>query len=449
MTYFGLSYYLLAACVAVLFYVGARAVRMPLVSYSAFTFMVAFVGHILPGYYIATGNALPIVYRGFDIEVYWIYVVFALVLPAGLLLGQVLAGDIRLNIVRRGSDRSRAWLVAAAMIVYGLLYIRWLGTVPLNDLLFGSHDLLQTVIRRVQITHQLGEMENLPVLFQYWRVVLQMFSLIVFIYFAQYLRRGAINRAVLWVMFALLTYAYLFTLEKAPYLYALTALYLLRAERTFRLRSALLFAGVALLAVYVMYVTFMGSSTEVWYEPFAEIGQRISAQSASVYAQIEYVRDNGFIGVRGIDLQFARRLFDNDYIDLSVWAFRRLSTEYVKLGVIGAAGGNAFAQLYFMFSWLATPLFFVTVFIYGFVDRVFSNTINSGALDDRTAMIVRSFYVALIPFTALGFAGSVFTVFGAPILLNSSLILLLAFFAGYVKFSNIKLIAPRLRPATT
>ena len=422
---------------------------MPLVSYSAFTFMVAFVGHILPGYYIATGNALPIVYRGFDIEVYWIYVVFALVLPAGLLLGQVLAGDIRLNIVRRGSDRSRAWLVVAAMIVYGLLYIRWLGTVPLNDLLFGSHDLLQTVIRRVQITHQLGEMENLPVLFQYWRVVLQMFSLIVFIYFAQYLRRGAINRAVLWVMFALLTYAYLFTLEKAPYLYALTALYLLRAERTFRLRSALLFAGVALLAVYVMYVTFMGSNTEVWYEPFAEIGQRISAQSASVYAQIEYVRDNGFIGVRGIDLQFARRLFDNDYIDLSVWAFRRLSTEYVKLGVIGAAGGNAFAQLYFMFSWLATPLFFVTVFIYGFVDRVFSNTINSGALDDRTAMIVRSFYVALIPFTALGFAGSVFTVFGAPILLNSSLILLLAFFAGYVKFSHIKLIAPRLRPATT
>jgi hypothetical protein len=448
-TYFGLSYYLLAGCVAILFLYAARAIRMPLVSYSAFTFLVALVGHILPGYYVATGNALPIVYHGFDIEVYWIYVVFSIVLPAGLLVGQVLAANIRLNVTRRGSEHSRVWLVAAAMIIYGLLYIRWLGTVPLNDLLFGSHDLLQTVIRRVQITHQLGEMESLPVVFQYWRVVLQMFSLIIFIYFAQYLRQGAINRAVLFAMFVLLTYAYVFTLEKAPYLYALTALYLLRADRTFRVRSALLFVGVGLLAVYVMYVTFMGSSTEVWYEPFSEIGQRISAQSASVYAQVEYVRDNGFIWLRGIDLQFARRLLDNDYIDLSVWAFRRLSAEYVKLGVIGAAGGNAFAQLYFMFSWLAIPLFFVTVFIYGFVDRVFSNTINSGALDKRTAMVVRSFYIALIPFTALGFAGSVFTVFGAPMLLNSSLILLIVFFSGYVKFSNIRLIAPRLRPAIT
>jgi hypothetical protein len=446
-TYFGVSYYIIATCVAIVFLIAARAIRMPLVSYASFTFLVAFVGHILPGYYIAMGKALPSIDRGFDLEVYWIYLAFTLALPAGLLMGHLLGANVGLNLRLRRNEHWRVWLVAAGTLIYGLLYIHWLGTVPLNDLLFGSHDLLAVVVRRVQITHQLGGMENLPVLFQYWRVVLQMFALILFIYFVQYLGRGTINRAVMVVMFALLTYAYVFTLEKAPYLYALTALYLLRAERTFRVRSALLFAGVGLLAVYVMYVSFMGSSTEVWYEPFAEIGSRISAQSASVYAQIEYVRDNGFIWLRGLDLQFARRFFDNDYIDLSVWAFRELSPEYVKLGVVGAAGGNAFAQLYFMFSWLALPFFFVAVVAYGFADRVVANTINSDLLDKRTTMIVRSFYIALIPFTALGFAGSVFTVFGVPTLLNSALILLIIFFAGYVKISSIQLILPRLSPS--
>jgi hypothetical protein len=447
MTFLATAYYVIVACCMVLFIVFARATRMRLVSYAAFTFAFALIVHMLPGYYIATGQALPLIDRGFDVEVYWIYLTFVLSLPVGLALGHFCASDLRLETKEQESAPLRVWLALAGILVYGLLYFRWLGDIPLNNILMGSRDLLAAVIRRVEITHQLGQIQTLPVLFQYWRVVVQLFALVMFVYFLQYIGRGAVNRAFLIVLFILLTYGFVFTLEKAPYMYAITALFLLRAERPLRIRSALLFLGGGLLAVYFMFVLFMGTSTETWYGPLKDIAERVSLQSASVYAQIEYVRANDFIWLRGIDLQFARRFIDNDYIDLSVWSFSQLSPQYAKMGVIGAAGGNAYAQLYFMFSWVALPIFLTLVTLYGFADRVVANTLRDKSLPARTAAILRSFYVALIPFTAVGFVGSVFALFGAPLLLNSAYILVLMFFAFFIRSLSVRLVRSRLMVA--
>jgi len=345
-----------------------------------------------------------------------------------------------LEVREQDAITQRAWLALIAIVIYGFLYLRWLGNVPLNDVLFGSHDLLAAIIRRVEITHQLGQMQSLPLVFQYWRVVMQFFGLVLFVYFTQYLGRGTVNRVLLVLLFVLLTYGYVFTLEKAPFVYAITALFLLRADREFRLGPALAFGGASLAVVYVMYVFFMGASTETWYEPFRDMGERVSLQSASVYSQIGYVRANDFIWLRGIDLQFARRLIDNDYIDLSVWSFSELSPQYASIGVIGAAGGNAYAQLYFMFSWVAIPVFLTLVAAYGFADRVLANTIRDPSLPVRTAAILRSFYIAMIPFTAVGFVGSVFALFGAPLFLNSAYILILVFLGTFIRLSSLKLV---------
>lgn len=413
---------------------------MRMVSYAMFTFIFALLVHMLPGYYIATGKALPLLDHGFDAEIYWVYLTFVVCLPTGLAIGTLCGANIRLEAKEQDAVSARVWLVLIAIVIYGMLYIRWLGSVPLNDVLFGSHDLLAAIIRRVEITHQLGQMQSLPVLFQYWRVVMQLFALVLFVYFTQYLGRGTLNRVLLVVLFVLLTYGFVFTLEKAPYMYAIAALFLLRADRGVRVRSAIAFGGAGLAAVYVMYVLFMGASTETWYSPFRDITERVSLQSASVYSQIGYVRANDFIWLRGIDLQFARRFIDNNYIDLSVWSFSELSPQYAAMGVIGAAGGNAYAQLYFMFSWVAIPVFLTLVALYGFVDRVMANTIRDPALPVRTAAMLKSFYIALIPFTAVGFVGSVFALFGAPLFLNSAYILILLFLGTFIRLSSLKLV---------
>ena len=436
------GYYALVVLMIVLFAAGARAVRMRFVSYAGFTFVVGLFVQTLPGYYIATGESLPALSRGFDPEIYWIFVTFAITLPAGLLLGYAVAGDMRLTMRPRASLSARMLLVLCGIVAYGLLYFRWLGDIPLNAILLGSHDLLAAVVRRVEITHQLGQMTNLPVVFRYWRVVLQLFLLIVFLYYLQYLRHGTLNRLILVALFGFLTYAALFTLEKGPYLYTLVALFLFRAERGLRPLTVLTFGVLGIAVVYLMYLFFMGANVDTWYLPLLDAGSRLSAQSGSVYVQVEYVRAHDFLWLRGLDLQFARRLIDNDYIDLSVWSYAQLSPEYSAMGVVGAAGGNAFAQLYFMFSWLAVPLFLAFVTAYAFLDRVASNTLEAGQLDPKTRMIVRSFYVALIPFTAIAFVGSVFSIFGVPTVLNSAYMFVLFFFALFVRLTSVRLLAP-------
>jgi hypothetical protein len=438
-----IAYYSVLVTCIVLFVAGSRALDLRFASYTAMAFMAGVLLHAGPGYAVATGQVLPSIDRGLDEEIYWIFVAFTPTLAGGLLLGRWLVREHACSFEVREAVSRRMLVALIAILFYGVIYFSWLGDVPLNLLLREPANLLGAVIRRIEVTHQLGDRPDLPVPLRYWRIVLQIFGLIVFLYFAQRWARHRSYWPIMAVLAALLVYSHLFTLEKAPVLYAASAVFLLPLSRGVQARTVALYLAVMLPVIYLTYIWFMGSSTEVWYGPVEEIGFRMASQAASVYAQVLYVREYGFIWYRGLDLQFARYVIDNDFIDLSVWAYQMLFVEMTRRGLIGAAGGNALAQLYFMFSWFALPLFLGFVVVFAAADGIFANAVRWRTVEGEARRVLNAFYLSMIPYMCVGFVGSVFVVFGVPILLNSTLIFILLFFACFVQLGTIRIVTKR------
>jgi len=433
-------YYSVASLSAIAYVLAIAGRRRPIATYSNLAFAYAFILAIWPGFSVAEGSAQRDIaqnyYRGFDQDLYWLYLTFAVLAPFSLYLGQACGHDRHLKTTpRKGYDR-RTIALLWATVVYGIAYLVWLPELPLT-LLIMSGDLSGAEIARLSVTHNLSQNESLPFVFRYWRSILQSGLVAFFIYYVSTRGGRTIPQKLLLItLFAFTSYCLLFTLEKEPFFSFLVALFVARFLRdhinlgqstifqVLRPKRLAMAIAIAATTVYV-YGLFTGAPLDA----ISGLAGRLTGQTASDYLQIESVRTGGFLGWQGVPMGFLGRLLDVELIDPSKLAIVTLYPELAALHGTGAAGGMSLAQLYWILGWWCVPVFSLAVFGIGLADRLTINTITHPT--NRAMVHINiAYYAAFCASFALAITSSVFVVYGIPFLLSpSALIFLLPYLA--------------------
>ncbi|NTZ20255.1 hypothetical protein EXW96_22715 [Paenibacillus sp. JMULE4] len=197
----------------------------------------------------------------------------------------------------------------------------------------------------------------------------------------------------------------------------------------------------AMIALFSMYILFMGVNTGSIIELIKLPFIRIFNQSSATYVQINYVRQEGFLSINGIYMPLISSLLGIQYFDISQWAYKIIYAGYADLGAVGTSGGMSLTELYFAFSWFGVPLFIGFVMMYGLVDSVMLNTIkfNTG----KAKLINTAFYIAVSSFYSLALVGSVFTFFTFPTILNPSLFFICMLYIYLINVTKIKIYIKR------
>lgn len=442
------SYYVLLIASLALFVVLVRHFRLPAVSFSTVSYFMAFVLAMLPGYNIARGSANEgALSRGFDAEIYFLYVAFSILFPISLVLGNIAGKRFYLYSEARSHTAARMKFTLSFIVIYSLAYLSWVPVIPLKSLLGGSASFLEVALERIAITHQLAlSNDNLPFVFRYWRNIMQNLLFVVFVYFlvSRYSRKNY-SKVFLIAVFLFLLFNLTFTLEKAAAIYALMALfaagYMNEQRVSIAKLSIAVVAGIS--ASMLLIHLFMGG--QGIQDTFSGLIERLENQTGSVYVQIEYVRQNGFLLLRGIYLPVIGHLLGPSYyVDLSRWAYEVMFPSNAALGMVGSASGMALAELYFLFSWFGLPAFVAMMFLYGAIDSVLLNSLAAGNLSTEMRNIDMAFYIYFMTMLSLALTGSVFTILSIPFLFSPPVLLLIAFYCLYTKVSSISLrLVPR------
>lgn len=447
-------YYLITSLCVIIYFLSLRLLKLKLISYSTLTYTMAILLIMIPGYQIVSGTEYNLVRlgfsRGFDFGLFCIYLSFIIISTFGLLLGQLSGKHIFLKTTPRAAVKKRAKIILILVIIYSIAYFCWLPVIPINNLMVGT-DIYTLTIERMQVTHSIATSFKIPVLFRYWRSILQPVFLAFFILLTLHFNFRKCWSKLLWAVIGIfLIYCSIFTLEKAPVIYILIAFvfvsYILQPPGSYKKllltslsKRNLLIVGIGVFAIIVMYKNFMGAGMEDIATSLNTVWSRLATQSASTYLQIEYVRNyTGFLWLRGIDMPFIKNIFNYELIDLSKMAITDMYPTFAKQGYVGAAGGLSLAQLYFCFSWLAFPLFFFFTYVIGYIDSILLNTIYRSKKSDPSRNVNIAFYTAFSAYNSTALLSSVFTIFTIPTILNPGIIIYLFFYFLLIK-SNIKI----------
>ena len=428
---FGVIYYLILILSIVMFFVFHRRYGLRTISYTVLMYVLSIILIQIPGYHISLGEGFDVgSNRGFDIDIYLLYISFIILTPAGLILGNYYGKNIGVRTQERKYSESYIVISLIFILVYSLAYFTWLPEIPLNSLLKGDVGILEVTISRVAITHQLSELMEIPFVFRYWRNFLQSLFLIIFLYvFLKYSGGSLLDKLFISLLFVYLGYCFLFTLEKAPFLEILIAIFMVSfIQRKFPLMKFLMFIGIFFIFTFAMYIYFMGVELDNYFELFSLVWERLGKQSASTYFEIEYIRENGFLLLNGINMPIINKIFVLDYVDIGRWAYEVMFPAYAEMGTIGAAGGMSLAELYFCFSWFSLPIFFIFTVIYGFFDAVFLNAVFSERSTEKARKIHLAFYAAISALYSFAISSSVFMLFAFPTIFNPSVIFILALY---------------------
>lgn len=430
-------YYILLSSNIALYFILLKKFKISLFSYSTISYIFAIFFAMLPGYGIANGD-IGYFYdgQGMILNLYLIYLLFIVITTFCLLLGQIAGNNRVIKLSFRKHLKSRISYMTIGIIIYSIIYLLWLPSIPLNYLLLGGSE-IQSSLMRLEITHGLKNSE-VPFLFRYWRNFLQLFLPCLVLFYIFNKKTPVFVRVTL---FFFQLYLLIFTLEKAVAMYFFIAIilfsiinvekieFLNRIRNVIKLRYILIII-IAIMTLIFSYTEFMGSTT-----PLQSIYERVGKQTGSTRLMLEYVESGGFIGIKGLDMPIIKHLIDYEYINLSQKAIIELYPNRNSDEIAGAAGGLSLAQLYFMFSWWGLFLFAGAILTVGFLDRIFFKTIFSLPKSDQRLLLM-SFYCTFAGFNALSLTSSIFNWFSFPIFFSPELILFLIFVSVFIKWND-------------
>jgi len=411
-------YYAVVIVSLLFFFFLFKKFKMELLSFSVISYLCTFFLAILPGYFIATGDVFlvlqPHLYRGFDITIYFIYLLLAMLMPAGLLLGRLIANRYEFTIPGRCILVPKIFVISISVIVYTFLYYAWLPVIPINEAIMGTMKGLSLVVARLEVTHQLGcTGYTVPRLFGYWRPMLQPISIAIFIFWIQYLNlKKPLNFIMILLGFTFVLYGQIFTLEKAPVIYFIMALIIsLCLIRKIRFFKAFVFVSIlAVFCMLFMYYYFMQVGIQDLIRSFVH---RAMSGTASIYDQILYVKNSGLLFISNMHMNYV----NENPIDVSIWSFYRLNTKAAAVGAIGTSGGLSLAELYFSFSYFGAIVYFIMVTFYGFFDG-FLLSLYSYEKDTATKNIHLGIYAVFCTLYMAVLMNNVFYIFEFPTIVS-------------------------------
>ena len=380
---------------------------------------------MIPGYGISVGTIGFFITNTIDYELYQIYLLYIVLTTIFLVLGQICAKKKYLGIEVNDDFEKPMELILIAIFVYAIAYFIWLPYNPLKEFLL-SGNRLQAIEYRIRITHGLSKM-SVPFIFRYWRTVLQFYSAVIIFYIVVRKKYPFIVRMIL---IAVQIYFMIFTLEKAMIVYFFLAFilfyiiqnnYLIDKRKKKNMRLIVLLVFITSGVLVIVNSIFMDVSNPIHY-----IIDRLSRQTAATRFIIEYVRANGFVGLRGLDMPIIKQIFKYDYINLSKRAMMEIFPSGNTEEFAGSASDLSLAELYFMFGHYSYLIYSIFIFFIGYFDRLILNSINNILREEKKSFIL-AFYCLFSTSYMLTITTSVFAIYSFPLILNPGLYLILVF----------------------
>lgn len=409
-----------------------KTFRDGICSFSSFAYIISIPFVMIPGYFISNHSFTyfntvidfnSIITNDVDYTIYCLYIFFMLISSMGLTLGHSLGRRFAFKLELRDNYIIRIKIVMCFIILYIICYHYWLPQIPLFQLF--TSDYISAVTSRLSITHGLASLDP-PLLFRYWRIVLQLFSLSLILYYLN----TRTNLFIKILLFVLQSWCMVFTLEKTGLMYFLLALIgisLYTGAPRYRKVKLFIIMLFTLCGIVLMYVVFSRQTS-----PINSILVRIYQQTAVLPFEIEYIRQHGFLGIRNIPLHLFDDLLGIKLVDVSKMAIIELYPQYNTADLSGAAGGLSLANLYMSFGWFSLLFFFIYVSIVGFVDRIIFSSIKLKKIKEQKFLI--SLYYAFAMTNLFSLISSVFTLFSLTLVFNPKVWLFLCFVSLFVKY---------------
>jgi len=158
---------------------------------------------------------------------------------------------------------------------------------------------------------------------------------------------------------------------------------------------------------------------------------RFMHQSASDYLQIEYIRENGFLGISGFKMPMVASFLNIESVHPSKYAIAMMFPSKPS-EFLGAAGGMSLTNLYYIMGWFSVPVFFVFVFIFGYIDKIIINSIYN-PINGGSFYFNISFYTVFIYKCAISIGSSIWLVFGIPAILSRNLFIMMIIYFIIIK----------------
>jgi len=334
-------------------------------------------------------------------------------------------------------------IMVAFIVFYACAYFHWVPEVPLKNLLFGTSQAGDAAEQRISITHQLGGLgSELPWVFRFWRGIIQNWPVAVCFILAYKKATGGKISSVLYYPCVLGTaWLLTFTLEKASlveFVFGLAVIPMMVKRKTQYIRLAASVGVVTLLSMACIAVFIRPETSGV----FKALTNRLNGQTSSIYVQIQHVREQGYLGLRGIKFPFESWILGKDYyISLSTEAYAAIFPEMARAGYVGSAGGLSLAELYFAFGWFGLPIFVLLVGILSWMDIVWRNSITLSSRGEGFRCINGAFYVLGMTLYSLTYVGSLFMIVSFPFGLSAECLLIAILYFWLIKASSLRLVA--------
>ena len=378
-------YYLVVA-IGIIIYILKRQRGL---SISDFIMIAITVLFNLSGVIIAYG--IPYGTVRLDAKLYIMYLLFAIIVPSGLLFGQR-HGIYSITRCRQEVSNLLLNCYIALVAIYALGYFFVIRkSIPLVMLLAGKT--AQTVkVARLQVTHNITDYFQLPLALRYYGLIFDYVSLYVFaILLVKYLNKNLKYKIKFWIYAILEFFIMFYATEKAPLIYLLiivifciyyvyktknkgnehfSPLNTANSSRKTK-RKIRLFVFFGMLAFLLLYTFFMG--IESYNDSLKSIVSRaFVSQSSSVYIQKQILdsKYGGCLYGAGIPLTIIDSLIGRDTVNLSKEVYSSLFKRYTELGGGGTAGSIAIFEMYANFGLpIATVIVFMVSFVAGLVDN--------------------------------------------------------------------------------
>ena len=404
-------------------------------SFSSLTYFISIPFVMIPGFFIANHSFTyfnsyieinSIFTNSVDYTIYFLYIFFMLISSIGLTFGQLLAKNYVLKLELCHNYVKKAKITMILIVIYAICYFIWVPEVPIFKLF--TTDYISAVKARLSITHGLASLDP-PLLFRYWRTVFWVFSFFLVLYYLNTIQ-SLVLKIVLFLMQSLLM---VFTLEKIGLMYFMLSLICIVRYKSFlghksNRTKSIIIVFFTILGLVGMYVVFSKQSF-----PISSIIARVFKETAVLPFEIEYVRQNGFLGIKNIPMHLFDDLIGIPIVDVSKMAIIELYPQYNTTELSGAAGGLSIANLYMSFGWISILLFFLYAFFVGFVDRVILRSIGlKKNVKDRVFLMSAYYTFALNNLFSL--VSSVFMLFSLTLILNPKVWLFLGFMSLFIKY---------------
>lgn len=306
---------------------------------------------------------------------------------------------------------SAIWFVYGFILLYTIAYFVYLRDIPLISLL-KSGDTTSAAMARLEVTHNITEHYDLPIVFRYARFIRDTpMSLLTCLAFLKY-HYNRKYKTMFFVILITTIFYQTYALEKAGLIYIILILFFcyiqtLKKVSEANLKMIFVFALIVL-CLYAMYSFFMGQDENVFESVFNRTCLR---QTGWIYFQDKLLdtRYGGCLYGEGISIFLFDSLLGRSPVALTKEVYDLFYTQYSNEGYTGTTGGMPLFYLYSNLGFLIGGIiFYFMCYVVAKIDNTFlMNKANSSKL--RIAC-----YATFLSLSIQGYMSNMSTIFMLP-----------------------------------